>query len=211
MNGRAYDNSRRVEQARATRRRVLDAARELIVERGPTAVTMRSVAARAGVSAETVQKAFRTKAALMKETYDVTLAGDDEPIAVADRPEIQAIMAAATAREKLTRYAAFARVVGDRIGPLLSRLLAAARGGDPDLAEFRETINRERLIGATGIVTHLAETGGLRAGLPPDRARDTVWALISPELHELLVTDRGWTPDEYERWLAETLIAALTD
>jgi AcrR family transcriptional regulator len=211
MSGRSYDNTRRAEQARLTRRRVLDAARDLIVARGPTAVTMREVAAHADVSAETVQKTFRTKAALLKETYDVTLAGDDEPTPMIDRPEIQAVLAATTPREKLTRYAAFARVVGDRTGPLLAKLLAGSRSGDTDLAHFRETINRERLIGATGIVRHLADTGGLRAGLSTERARDIVWALISPEMYELLVTDRGWTPDEYEQWLARTLADALTN
>lgn len=211
MSGRSYDNTRRAEQARLTRRRVLDAARDLIVERGPVAVTMRDVAVRAGVSAETVQKAFRTRATLIKETYDVTLAGDDEPVPMNDRPGIQAVLAAATPGEKLARYAALARAIGDRTGPLLSKLLAGARGGDADLAHFRETVNEERLIGATGIVSHLAGAGGLRPGLTPERARDIVWAMISPELYELLITDRGWTPDEYERWLARALADALTD
>jgi AcrR family transcriptional regulator len=211
MSGRPYDNSRRAEQARVTRRRVLDAARDLIVARGPVAVTMRDVAAQAGVSAETVHKTFGTRAALIKATYDVTLAGDDDPVPMIDRPELRAILAAPTPREKLARYAALARVVGDRTGPLVSKLLAGARSGDAVLADFRETVNRERLIGATGIVDHLAAAGGLRAGLSPDRARDIVWAMISPEMYELLVTDRGWTSEEYERWLARSLADALTE
>jgi AcrR family transcriptional regulator len=211
MSRRQYDNTRRAEQARATRRRVLDAARELVIARGPTAVTMREVATAAGVSAETVQKAFRTKATLLKEAYDVTLAGDDEPVPMVDRPEFRAVLAATTPREKLSRYAALARILGDRVGPLLSKLLAGARGGDTDLADFRDTVNRERLIGATGIVGHLADTGGLRPGLPVDRARDILWALISPELYELFVTDRGWTSDQYEQWLAQALADALTE
>jgi AcrR family transcriptional regulator len=210
MSGRrSYDNSRRVEQARLTRRRILDSARDLIVTRGPAAVTMREVAAHAAVSPETVQKAFGTKAALLKETYDVTLAGDDEPVPMAERPEIQAVMAATAPREKIARYATVARVIGDRIGPLVSRLLAGARSGDADLAHFRETVNRERLAGVNGIVGHLAETGCLPGGLPLDRARDIVWALISPEMYDLLITDRGWTSDQYERWLAQALTDAL--
>jgi AcrR family transcriptional regulator len=207
---RLYNNSLRVEQARRTRRRILDTARDLIVTRGPAAVTMREVAAHAAVSAETVQKAFGTKAALLKETYDVTLAGDDEPVPMLERPEIQAILAATTPREKIARYATFARMVGDRIGPLVSRLLAGARSGDADLAHFRATINRERLAGVTGIVGHLAETGCLPDGLALERARDIVWALISPEMYDLLVTDRGWTPEQYEHWLAQALTDALS-
>ncbi|MFC4017093.1 TetR/AcrR family transcriptional regulator [Micromonospora sp. GCM10011542] len=209
MPRRAYDNTRRAEQAGLTRRRVLDAARELLIERGPAAVTMRDVATRAGVSAETVYKTFRTKAALIKDVYDVTLAGDDEPIPMIDRPEIKAVFAATSPRDKLARYAYAARRVGERVGPLLARLLAAASGGDADLAQFRETINRERLVGAGALVGHLAASGGLRVDVEPDRARDIVWTLISPEVYELLVGGRGWSPDEYEQWLAQSLTAAL--
>lgn len=209
MSRRAYDNSRRAEQARLTRRGVLDAARELLTERGPAAVTMRDVAAHAGVSTETVKKAFGTKTALIKSVYDVTLAGDDEPIPMIDRPEIQAVLAATNPRDKLARYAAAARQVGERVGPMLAKLLAAARGGDPELTQFRTTINNERLVGADAVVSHLAATGGLRTDLEPRRARDIVWTLIAPEVYELLVNDRDWSPDEYEQWLAQALGDAL--
>ncbi|BBH68288.1 TetR family transcriptional regulator [Actinoplanes sp. OR16] len=209
MSRRVYDNTRRAEQARLTRRRILDAARELLVARGPAAVTMRVVAERADVSVETVRKVFGTKAALIKDVYDVTLAGDDEPIPMIDRPEIRAVFAATRPEDKVARYASAARRIGERVGPLLATLLAGARGGDPDLIQFRETINRERMAGAGGIVRHLAATGGLRAGLDPGRAGDVVWTLISPEVFDLLVGDRGWSPDEYERWLARALTDAL--
>lgn len=209
MSRRVYDNTRRAEQARLTRRGILHAARELLVEHGPAAVTMRDVATRAGVSVETVYKTFRTKAALIKDVYDVTLAGDDEPISMIDRPEHQAVFAASDPREKLARYAFAARRISERVGPLLARLLAGARGGDPDLLQFRETINQERMAGAGGIVRHLASTGSLRGDVDPDRACDLVWTLISPEVYELLVVDRGWSPDEYEQWLAQTLTDAL--
>jgi AcrR family transcriptional regulator len=209
MSRRSYDNTRRAEQARLTRRGVLEAARDLLTERGPAAVTMREVAAHAGVSTETVKKTFGTKAALIKTVYDVTLAGDDEPIPMIDRPEIQAVFTATDPRDKLARYAARARQIGERVGPMLAKLLAAARGGDPELTQFRTTIDGERLIGAGVMASHLASTGGLRTDLDPDRARDIIWTLISPEIYELLVADRGWSPHEYERWLAKALADAL--
>ncbi|SNY65215.1 TetR/AcrR family transcriptional regulator [Paractinoplanes atraurantiacus] len=211
MSRRVYDNSGRAEQARVTRRRMLNAARELFVERGPLAVTMRDVAAQAGVSVETVYKTFRSKAALIKDVYDVTLAGDDEPIPMIDRPEHRAVFTASTPREKVARYAFAARRISERVGPLLARLLAGARGGDPGLSRFRETINQERLAGAEALVRHLAATGGLRADVEPGRARDVVWTLISPEVYELLVTDRGWSLDEYEQWLAQSFTDALVE
>src|SRR5690348_2308215 len=113
MSGRVYDNTRRAEQARLTRRGVLDAARDLLVERGPAAVTMRDVATRAGVSVETVKKTFRTRGALIKDVYDVTLAGDDDPVPMIDRPEHRAVLTASDPREKLARYAHVARRISE--------------------------------------------------------------------------------------------------
>ncbi|MEU4690581.1 helix-turn-helix domain-containing protein [Actinoplanes sp. NPDC023714] len=208
MSRRVYDNTRRAEQARLTRRRILDAARDLLIGRGP-AVTMREVAAHADVSVETVRKVFGTKAALIKDVYDVTLAGDDEPIPMIDRPELRAVFTATGPEDKVARYAHAARLIGERVGPLLATLLAGARGGDPDLIRFRETTNRERMAGAGAIVNHLAGSGGLRAGLDPGKASDVVWTLISPEVFDLLVSDRGWSPEDYERWLARALTDAL--
>jgi AcrR family transcriptional regulator len=193
MTRRPYDNTRRTEQARLTRRRILAAARDLLVERGPAAVTMRDVATEAGVSPETVYKTFGTKAALIKDVYDVTLAGDDEPIAMIDRPEIRAVFAATTPQGKVTAYARAARGVSERT----------------DLARFHETINRERMGGATAIVGQLVSIGGLRDDVSPERARDIVWTLISPEVYELLVGERGWSLDDYEQWLAQAFADAL--
>jgi AcrR family transcriptional regulator len=206
MSPRSYDNTGRAEQARATRRRILAAARDLIVERGPAAITMRDIAERARVSPETLYKTFGTKSALVKDVYDVTLAGDDEDVSMSDRPGHQAIRAATDVREKLALYAALARAVSERVGPLLSKLQAAAQSGDPDMRDIVATTDAERLAGAT----YFVETGWLRPGLDPARARDIVWTLNSPQLYQMLVGERGWSPEEYERWLAKALGDALT-
>jgi AcrR family transcriptional regulator len=209
-NRRSYDNRGRAEQARHNRRRILDAAHELLLAHGYRATTMADIAKAAGVSVETVYKAFKTKATLVKAAYDQALVGDDEPIPLVERPEYQGLFADPDPLSKLHRYAGIVRMVSERIGPLSGVMLAGARsGGDPDLEALAATIDRERLIGATAIVTHLADTGGLRPGLDHDRARDVVWTLISPDLYRLLVLDRGWSLADYEDWIAETLIAAF--
>jgi AcrR family transcriptional regulator len=207
---RAYDNRGRAEQARRGRRQILGVAHDLLLAQGYRATTMADVARGAGVSVETVYKAFGTKAALAKAVYDVALVGDDEPVPLAERPEIQAMIADPDPASKLRRYAALARALAERTGPLTGVLLAGARsGGDPDLEAFAATIDGERLIGATGVVRNLTATAGLRPGLDPDQARDLVWALISPDLHRMLVVERGWSSDAYERWLGEALVASL--
>jgi AcrR family transcriptional regulator len=205
---RSYDNRGRAAQARDTRRRVIAAAHELLLDKGYAATTISQVAARAGVSVETVYKGFGSKAALTKQVYDVALAGDDEPVPMSERPEIKAIVDEPDPRKKVTRYAALARQLGERLGPLLAVLLRA-RGADPDLDAFAHTTADERLAGTGAIVRLLADAGALRPGLDQPRARDLLWALISPELYLLLVLDRGWSPDEYERWLATAITDAL--
>ncbi len=207
---RPYDNSGRAAQALATRRRVIAAAHGLLLEQGYAATTISQIARRAGVSAETVYKAFGSKAALTKQVYDVALAGDDEPVPMRDRPEIQAVVAEPDPHQKVARYAALARQLGARLGPLLAVLLGA-RASDPDLDTFARTTANERLAGTTALVGHLADTGALRPGLDPERARDLLWALISPELYQLLVVERGWPPEDYERWLAGAIADALLD
>jgi AcrR family transcriptional regulator len=209
-NRRGYDNRGRAEQARHNRRKILDAAHELLLAQGYRATTMAGISRAAGVSVETVYKAFRTKATLVKAAYDLALVGDDEPIPLVERPEYQALFTDPDPVAKLRRYAAIARMVSERIGPLIAVLMAGARsGGDPDLEALAATTDQERLIGATAIIAHLDATGGLRPDVDRDRARDTVWALISPDLYRLLVLDRAWSHDDYEHWLADTLIAAL--
>ncbi|MDT3444383.1 MULTISPECIES: TetR/AcrR family transcriptional regulator [unclassified Pseudofrankia] len=208
---RGYDNRGRAEQARRNRRQIVTAAHDLLLAQGYRATTMTDIARAAGVSVETVYKAFGTKAALVKAVYDVALVGDDEPVPLVDRPELKALRADPDPASKLRRYAAIARSLGERIGPLTGVLLAGARsGGDPDLEALAATTDLERLTGATVMVTHLAEIGGLRPGLDLGLARDTVWALISPDLYRLLVVERGWSHDDYERWLADTLVTSLT-
>jgi len=206
---RPYDNSGRAEQARRTRGRIIEAAGELFVSRGPAAVTMQEIAAAARVSAETVYKTFGSKAKLIKDVYDVTMAGDDEPIPISERPGIKAIAAARSPVDKAARYAAVCRELSERAGRLTAALLAAARSGDADLADFQATVNRERLIGAAAFVRDVASTGGLRADTSEEHVRDVVWTLNSPAVYELLVIERGWSLDEYESWLAAALGAAV--
>ena len=208
VKGRRYDNSGRAEQARVLRRKVIDAAHGALLENGWSGTTIAAVAARAGVSAETVYKRFGTKAGLLKAVYDVRMAGDDEPIPIADRPAIRAMLAEPDPRRLVERYAALARELSERAGPLVSVLLGV-RDADPELARFIATTDAERLGGAGGFVSLLAAKAQLR--LEREQARDTVWTLTSPELYDLLVTRRGWSLDAYQTWLADSLKALVVE
>jgi AcrR family transcriptional regulator len=206
---RSYDNARRAAAARQTQQRVVETAHRLLLERGYAGLAMADLAQEAGVSVPLLYKVFGTKPQLVKRVYDVLLAGDLDPLPIAQRPAIQALAADPDPAAKLTRYAALGRAMAERAGPLVSALLAAARAGENDLQAFAATIDRERLAGATALATHLAEAGALAPGRTVERARDLIWLHTAPDTYRLLVLERGWSLDDYQRWLATSLAAAL--
>lgn len=206
---RRYSTTLRAEQTRLTRRRILEAAGALFVERGYLGTTLNAVAAAAGVSVQSVYNVVGGKSVLLKAVYDTMLAGDDEPLTIGDRPMVVAIMEATDGRECLARYARMARMLGERISALLTMVLAQAAGGDSDLATFAEVTEGERSRGTTACAEHVAQRFGLRPGLDVEGAADVLWSMTAPELVDRLVRRRGWHWDRYEQWLGQTLAEAL--
>jgi AcrR family transcriptional regulator len=206
-NRRTYDNSRRQEQARQRRTAILDACGDLLDRDGYADLTIRAVAEAAGVSQETVYKAFGSKRRLVKAFYDRALAGDDEPVPMARRPAVRALLAEPDPYRKVAGYARLARQVSERVGTIAARLGA----GGAEAAAITAETDRERLAGVTGFVAHLAAGGHLRAGLDPGEAADACWLLISPEVYRLATAERGWSGDTYADWLTRMLTATLLD
>ena len=206
---RRYSTALRTEQTALTRRRILDAAGRLFVERGYFGTTLGAVAQAAEVSVQTVYNVVGGKAALLKAVYDVTLAGDDEPVPMSERPAFRAVGDAPTARACLVAYAGLGRSLSERLLPLVTVMLAQAAAGDEDLAAFVATIEGERAVGTGQVATHVAERFGLRDGLDVDAAADILWTLTSPDLADRLVTRRGWGWDRFEGWLGTTMGDAL--
>jgi AcrR family transcriptional regulator len=205
---RNYDGSRRREQAAITQQRVVSAARELFLARGYAATTMADVAAAADVVVQTVYSSAGGKAALAKRVWDVTIAGDFEPVPLQARAQVQAIRSERDPRRVLTLYAALSRDVYQRLGPL-ARVLRAGADRDEELRALIDTTERERLAGTGAIAAHLHAAGVLRPGLAADRAGHRIWALNGGEVADGLTLRCGWSLDEYEVWLAESMIAAV--
>ena len=206
MSTRPYDNTLRTEQARLTRRRIIEAARALLLDGGAQSMSISALAETAGVSIQTIYNAIGNKAAVIKAVYDVTVAGDDDPRPMRDRPDFQAITDAADPAAMLWGYAAFSRRIAERVGPLL---VVIAADTDDDLQSLAADIDDERLRGNTVVVDSVARRFGLRAGMTMQRAVDIVWTLTAPEPYDRLVRRRGWSHDDYEHWLASALISAL--
>jgi AcrR family transcriptional regulator len=201
---RTYDASGRQRDAADRRRAVLTAARHLLSTTSYAATTIPAVARHAGVSPEFVYKAFGDKATMVREVLDVAIAGDDEPVAMRDRPEIARIRDEPDPREVLRLYAEQAERINARAGALL---VVVAASSDPALVELSTTVQRQRLVGVGRLVDDLRDKHGL--AVSPARARDVIWAFSSPEMYRLLTTGRGWTAEHYSQFLTDSWISCL--
>jgi hypothetical protein len=94
--------------------------------------------------------------------------------------------------------------VNSRAGHVYPILVSAA-SSDAEAAVLLAEYTRKRQRGQGQIARSLARADALRPGLRERDAADVIHALMSPEVYQLLVNDRGWTPDRYERWLAGIL------
>jgi AcrR family transcriptional regulator len=202
---RPYRSPRREQQAEQTRLLVLDAAERLFKERGYVGTSMAAVAVEAGVSPETVYGHFGSKRVLLGKLFRRAVRGAD-PAPVPEQEVPRRLAAMTDQREQLRLFAADITPRLERGAPLVA-VLAAAAQSDPELAELLTTLHADRLKNLRVLVDALTAKGALR--LPADDALETVWALTSPELHQLLVRERGWTRQRYEEWLAANLAELL--
>lgn len=205
---RSYDASRRQEAARRNRARVLAVATERFLADGYAATTLASIAEAADVSVETINKAFRNKAGLLKAMFDVAVAGDDEPVAIADRDFVAAIQAEPDGRRKLEMYTEHLTDVAPRAAPV-ELLIRSVAPLDPEIAKVWAKLQHERLVGMGMFASDLVGAGVLRAGITQEEARDVLWASTSSEVYELLVIERGWSVDRWARYVADCMAVAL--
>lgn len=190
-------------QAAQTRAAVLQAAQQLFADNGWVGTSMPLIARTADVSVETIYSTIGSKAAVLKLVVDVAVAGDDEPVPLADRPEYAALGTGDTLR---TRARAAAELMG-AINERTYRLDAALRQGaaaEAGLAELLATIDRNRR-------EQTIAGGQLIAGRPlHDTEIDEVWMLTSIAVYDLLVRDSGWSREQYENWLTDRIEELLT-
>jgi AcrR family transcriptional regulator len=203
---RAYDSSRRREQARETQRAVLRAAHDLFVERGYGRTTIADVARAAGVSAETIYATFRTKATLLHRVWDVTIGGDDEEVVFHERAEVQSLIAEPDLARRFRMHARFYARTARRIAPLVLAVQGAA-ASEPAADEMVAEMGRQRLEGMTHMARGAAATGQL--AVDEEQCRDIVWAMTDGSLWHRLVVDRGWSDDEFAEWLGRTWVSLL--
>ena len=203
---RSYDSSRRQEQARETRLRVLHAAHDLFVEQGYGRTTIADIARAANVSAETIYATFKNKRNLLHHVWDITIGGDDQEVLFHERPEIEALRAEPDLRKRLKLQARMSAVTARRMTPFLVALEGAA-ASEPAAADLLAEISRQRYEGLGVMARDAAATGQL--GVSKQECRDLMWATMDGLLWHRLVGQKGWTDDQYAEWLSRMWIAAL--
>jgi AcrR family transcriptional regulator len=203
-----YASQVRDEQARRTRRAIVTAAHDLFLTQGYAATTIDGIAAAAQVSRRTVFNSVGGKVALLKLALDWAIVGDDEPIALADRPAIKAILTESDPRKALMLWMETVADVAARTTPLGEVLIAAA-DIDPAAAQLLAEAGRSRMLGATMFIRYLASLDGLAVGMTEQRAAELCWALTDGHLYRLLVAQRSWSTADFNRWLSDSLAAVL--
>ena len=201
---RRYDSSRRRAQAEATRVDILDAAQRLFERRGYAATTMEAIATEARVAVKTVYVAFETKSGLLRALWNHLLRAGRDEVPVAQQEWYREVIAEPDPERKIAMTARAAVAVKRRIAGVLEVIRSAAPA-DPDIAALWERIQTDFHANQRVIVESLAAEQALRPGLDVDRATDILWTLNHPNVWHLLVEERGWTPEEFERWFAETV------
>jgi AcrR family transcriptional regulator len=197
---RGYTMRRRQQQSQDTRRRIVEAARTLYLARGYQAVTMADIAAHAGVAYQTVYATFGNKARLTQEIIWTTfeVAGVNDVITVG--------MSSREPEDWLRGVARAARLVSEHLAELLRFL---QESGDPALLAEYHKVQTRRREQESDLASRLSASGRLRADLDHDRAWDILWVFSGTHLYEQLVVQQGWTPDTYESWLGDLLIAQV--
>ncbi len=205
---RRYHSLVRQDAARRTRRSIVLAAETLFIEHGYTGTSLSEVAAAAGVARPTVNATFGSKPGLLREVVDVALAGDDEPVPVADRPWFRPVWEAQTQHDLLGAYAQVCTVISGRAARVFEVVRRAA-DTSPAVKDLWESTQRNRRAGARMVVDRLLELGPVDGWLGDERAVDVLWLLNDPAHFEALVVECGWAEPDFTSWLAARMQGAL--
>ncbi len=199
---RPYKSLARERQAGDTRKRIVEATRQLLKSKGYAGMTIEAIAQRAEVSAQSVYAIFRSKTGILTELLDQsTLRAGYEQL-------VRQALSAADPETRLRVAASIARQIHGARSTTFD-LLRGAGVVAPELAKLeqqRECLRYER---QENMISSLREAGRLRPALDHESARDIFWTLTGRDVYRMLVRERGWSPQKYQDWLADTLVHSL--
>src|SRR5258707_10220028 len=202
MRKRPYKSLVRQRQASDTRRRIVEVTAQLLQSEGYAGMTIEAIAQRAEVSAQSVYAIFKSKTGVLTELLDQSTFGADYENAV------RQALGARDPESRLRLAAPIARQIHDAQSATFD-LLRGAGVVAPELAKLeqqRECLRYER---QEKMIISLREAGRLRPALDYGIARDIFWMFTGRDVYRMLVRERGWSPQKYQDWLADTLVHSL--
>ncbi|WP_439662032.1 TetR/AcrR family transcriptional regulator [Lentzea sp. HUAS TT2] len=203
---RSYSSPLREQAAAQTRLLVREAGHRLFVRDGFVATSIRRIAAEAGVSERTVYTHYRNKVEIFQDALNVAIAGDEEPVAMRDRPEFAGVLAAPSARELIAEMVGRNGVAQERAGALIMAGIESS-GADADMRRISDEGEHAMRANCLALAEALVATGEVRAELDAAEVADVLVTMLSPHVHQVL----GWPADRYQAWLTTTLQATLLD
>jgi AcrR family transcriptional regulator len=192
----------RSQAADATKERVLAAARTLFVRHGIDRVTIAKIAERARVAVPTVYALYTSKEGILRALMRASLFGERFQVA---RAKLEGVTDPV---ELIALTAHVARAVYEAESSELG-LMRGATAFSPDLRRLEQEFERIRFEMQEERVRRLFTRSKQKKGLELDEARRILWMYTSRDVYRMLVQEGGWTPDQYQKWLAETLVNAL--
>jgi AcrR family transcriptional regulator len=198
----------RSRQAAETRRRIVDAAARLFLQRGYAATSIDAIAAEAGVAVQTVYASMRTKRDILESVIQLSVRGNEEEVPIAAGARWLQMEEETDPREKLALFASIHREICEREAGLFV-VLETAAAVDAEIEPLLRDKERFRYEDQRRVVRSLSRQGELRTGLSIRKAADIIWALASERIYLALVQERGWSVEHYEAWLTDQLVAGL--
>jgi AcrR family transcriptional regulator len=199
---RPYKSLVRERQAGDTRRRIVEATRQLLKSEGYAGMTVEAIAQRAEVSAQSVYAVFKSKTGILTELLDQSTFGADY------EDTVRQALSASEPETRLRFAARIARQIHDAQSATFD-LLRGAGVVAPELAKLEQQRERLRYERQENMIISLREAGRLRPALDHGTARDIFWMFTGRDVYRMLVRERGWSPQKYQDWLADTLVHSL--
>ena len=192
----------RQRQAGDTRRRIVEATRRLLESDGYAGMTIEAIAQQAEVSAQSVYAIFKSKTGILIELLDQSMFGTDY------EEVVQRTLSASDPENRLRLAAGVAKQIRSAQSAMFD-LLRGAGVVAPELAKLQQQRERLRYKKEEGMISFLRDSGSLRPDIDHQTARDVFWMLTGGDVYRMLVHERGWSPQQYQDWLADTLVHSL--
>lgn len=201
---RKYESDQRGQSAEATKTRVLNAARSLFILHGIDKVTIAQIAEKAKVAGSTIYALYKSKEGLLRALMRAALFG----------PRFQAAQAQLAGISDPVRLIALSANVARAIYESESAELGLMRGTSafsPALRKLEEEFEKIRFDMQEERMKALFAGKKAKSGLDYATARRLLWMYTSRDIYRMLVHESGWTPDQYQAWLSDTLVATLVN